>query len=67
VAERDRLTRELTDARDAVGIVRSGNADSLPAKTAARLRVWLLAAEMLVQDAQAALEVQARANGTGGR
>jgi len=57
VAERDRLTVEAAEGRNVVEIVRSGNTDRLTLEQAEKLRVrvWLMAAEQNVEEAEAAL------------
>jgi len=57
VVERDRLTSEIAEARNAVSILGVGNTDSIPVELAEKLRVrvWLMAAEQIVEDAEAAL------------
>ena len=69
VVERDRLTSEIAEARNAISILGVGNTDSIPVEMAEKLRVrvWLMAAEAIVVDAEAALARHMAQNGTGGR
>jgi hypothetical protein len=69
VAERDRLTVEIAEARNAVSILGVGNTDAIPVEMAEKLRVrvWLMAAEDLVEKAEAALAKHQAQNGTRGR
>jgi hypothetical protein len=56
-AERDRLTGEIAQARDALSAVLAGNTDEIPAEVAERLRlrIWRTAVEQLIEDAEESL------------
>jgi len=53
VAERDRLTVEIAEGRNVVALLGVGNTDAIPVEMAEKLRVrvWLMAAEDLVEKA----------------